>query len=104
MLFPFSSVEEALEEENAEYIYFDFAFASVVNVILRGTILCFLHVTPIAEMEVVQKNHIFKVWTLSLQLKLVFMLWDLLGSRAYAKGQKALLQFRLLSLWELLMD
>lgn len=82
---------EALEEENTEYIYLDFAFSSVVNAILRGSILCFLHGTQIAEMEVVQKNHIFTVWMLSLQLKFIFILWDLLGSRAYAKGQKALL-------------
>lgn len=75
MFFPcFLLLREALEEENAEYIYFDFAFTSVVNVILRGSILCFLHVTPIAEMEVVQKNNIFKAWMLSLQLKFVLML------------------------------
>lgn len=41
------------------------AFASLLNVTLRGSVLCFLHVTPIAEMEVVQKNHVFKAWMLS---------------------------------------
>lgn len=60
---------EASEEENTEYIYFDFAFALLTNVTLRGSSLCFLHVTPIAEMEVVEKNHVFKAWMLSLQLK-----------------------------------
>lgn len=70
MLFPcFLLLWEASEEENTEYIYFDFAVASLVNVILRGSILCFLHVTPIAEMEVVQKNHVFRAWMLTLQLK-----------------------------------
>lgn len=70
MLFPrFLLLWEASEEENTEYIYFDFAIASLVNVILRGSILCFLHVTPIAEMEVVQKNHVFRAWMLTLQLK-----------------------------------
>lgn len=70
MLFPcFLLLWEASEEENTEYIYFDFAFASLVNVILRGSIRRFLHVTPIAEMEVVQKSHMLKAWMLSLQLK-----------------------------------
>lgn len=49
------------------------AFASQVNVARRAFVLCFLHVTPIADMEVVQKNHVFKAWMLSLQLKPVLI-------------------------------
>jgi len=74
MLFPcFLLLWETSEEENTEYIHFNFAFASLGNVILRGSILCFLYDTPIAEMEVVQQNHVFKAWMLSLQLKTILI-------------------------------